>query len=223
MLNDLFTFAIQNGLPQDTLLLNNSLLLLLLLPAVATLVIFFRVVIGLEYLQLSRAIFLSMGFAALGLGLGLFFFLLSIGLDLLIKFAFDRVKLLPQAKYSIVLFFTLLLLLSFFITAGYVTKDGFASLDIVSVLLIVVSAQGMLQIGPGDSRLHPFAWLVEMILFLYMSFFLLASPALQKIVLESPILYLGSLVVLMLLLGRFKGLRLNELFRFFHVISNKEP
>lgn len=217
MLSDLFTFALQNGLPQDTLLF------LLLLPAVATLVIMFRVVIGVEYLQLNRAIFLALGVASLGMYLGIFFFLASIVLDIGIRSLLEGRRILPPAKYALVLLFTMLALLALLILAGYFSSPSLVSLSIIPILLIIVNAQGMLQISPGDSWRRPFAWLAQMLVFLYGSFLLLTTPSLQEFVLRSPLLYLGILVILMVALGKYRGLRLSEFVRFFSVISKPEP
>lgn len=217
MLSDLFVFAVQNGLPQDTLLF------LLLLPAVAALVIFFRVVIGVEYLQLNRAIFLALGVASLGMYLGIFFFLASIVLDIGIRSLLEGRRLLPPAKYALVLLFTMLILLAFLILAGYFSKPSLVSLSIIPILLIIVNAQGMLQISPGDSMWRPFAWLLQMFIFLYGSFLLLTMPSIQEFALRSPSLYVGILVIVMLILGRYRGLRVSEFFRFFKVISKPEP
>lgn len=220
MLSDVLLFAMRNGIPQ------NTLLLLLLLPAVAALVIFFRVVIGVEYLGLNRGIFLALGIASLGLH-GLFFFLASIMADIAIRGALERRRLLPPAKYALVLFITLLILLSLFIAAAYSSKDpsnnAFLSLGILPILLIIVSAQGMLQINPGDSLWRPFGWLAEMLIFLGGGFFLLTSLAMRQFVISSPGIYVVSLLIIMIALGKYRGLRVSEFFRFVKVMSKPEP
>lgn len=217
MINDLLTFSIQNGVSQSTFLL------LLLIPAVATLVTFFKVVIGLEYLQLSRGIFLSLGVASIGFGYGLLFFIIGIALDFLLRLALERRRLLPPAKHALSVLFASVVMMCLFIFAGYFTRQEFLSLDIIPVLLILVNSQGIFQVNPGDHPLRPVGWLLGMILFLYGGFLLLTSQTLQTFALTSPVLFLAVLLVLLLILGRFRGLRIVELFRFFRVISRQEP
>jgi len=218
-LHDLFVFAVQNGLSQ------NTLLLLLLLPAVATLVVFFRVLVGLEYLNINRAIFLSLGVASLGLAQGLFFFIATVGLDLLFHALLERKRLLPPAKYGFSLLAMMLILLILFTLAAYIKADitrTILSLNIVSVLLIVISSHAMFQSSPGDPALRPLAWILQMIIFLAGSFFILTSPVVQAFAFDSPLVFLAMIIVLMIVLGRFKGLRLIEYVRFASVMLKKE-
>jgi len=217
MVSDLFTFALQNGLSEQTLRW------ILLLPLVATWVIFFRVVVGLEHLALNRGLLLALGVSLLGLGWGIFFFFFAVALDLFLHGILDNRRLLPPATYALILFFTLLALLLLLMGAGYFTKTDLIGLGILPILLVIVSAQGMLQINPGDPPRRPAFWLTGMLLFLGGGFFLLTSPEIQDFAFSSPIIYVVIIFLLMITLGRFRGLRLNEHARFFKIISRNQP
>ncbi|MBI3273932.1 MAG: hypothetical protein HYZ69_02200 [Candidatus Colwellbacteria bacterium] len=213
MLQDLFTFAIANGLPQDTLLL------LLLLPSLALLVVFFRVVIGLSYLSVHRGIFLALGVSFVGLRYGGLFLIITFLLDFFIRAFLESRRLLPPAKDALSLLFLSLVFLAIFITSGYFTKEVILSLDILPIILLLVSAQGMFQINPGDHPLRPFLWLLGIGLFLSGSFFIITWAWLHAFILSSPLLYIGIVGFLLIFLARFPGLRVVEFFRFFRVLT----
>lgn len=213
MLSDLFTFSIQNGLPQDTIYL------LLLLPLLATLVIFFRVIVGIGELQLTKGIFLILGIGLLGLRYGIFIFLIALACDLAIQKVLERARLLPPAKHAVSIFFISLIFLGIFITAGYFTKNVFIDQQILLTLLIIVTTQGLLQIHPGDHPLRPLTWLAQILIFIYIGSLLVNSRSIQSFLLQSPFLSIGILFIIILFIARFRGLRVTEYVRFFNVIT----
>lgn len=213
MLSDLFTFSIQNGLPQ------NTIHLLLLLPLLAAFVIFFRVVVGAGEIQLNKGIFLMLGVGLLELRYGIFIFLIALICDFGIQKALERVRLLPYAKHALSIFFISIVFLGIFITAGYFTKNMFITQQILLVILIIVNTQGLLQLHPGDHPLRPVAWLVQILIFLYIGSLLINSVFIQTFLLQSPFLSMGILFIIILFLARFRGLRLAEYVRFMNVIK----
>lgn len=213
MLSDLLTFSIQNGLPEQTVLL------LLLLPALAALVIFFRVVVGMGELQMHRGIFLALGVGLLGIKYGLFIFFVTLFFDALVNYVLGEERFLPPAKHAISLFFVSLIVLAALILAGYFTKSVLIVQDTLLILFVVVSSQGLLQFHLGDHPLKPFTWLLGMAAFLYLGFLLVSSPVVHAFILRSTLLYLGILLTLLFLLARFKGLRFAEYIRFYKVIT----
>jgi len=212
MLQDLFTFVIENGLAQDTLLS------LLILPALAALIVFFQIVVGLTDLSLIRGILLTLGMVSVGLSYGFFFFLVAFILDFLIRTLLEQQGMLRPAKNAFSLFFLALAFIVIFIFGGYFTKKGLLALDILPVLLILVTSQGMLQLNLGDHPLRPFIWLLGTSVFLYLAYSLVTSVKIQTIALTSPSLFLGIVFLIILFLARFRGLRLVEFFRFFKII-----
>lgn len=215
MLSDLFTFSIQNGLPQETIHL------LLLIPLLATLVVFFRVVVGVGELQLNRGIFLLLGVGLLGLRYGIFIFLIALLCDLGIQKLLEKARLLVPAKHAISIFFMSIVSLGVFIMAGYFTKSIFITQQILLTLLIIVNTQGLLQLHPGDHPLRPVAWLAQILLFLYIGSLLIASVWLQAFLLQSPLLSMGALILIIFFLARFRGLRVVEYIRFWNVIKSR--
>lgn len=212
MLHDLFAFSLQNGLPQDTLLL------LLLLPSLALLVVFFRVVIGLSDLPVHRGIFLALGVSFIGLRYGGLFLITIFLLDFFIRVFLERRRLLPVAKDALSLLFLSLVFLAIFIASGYFTREEILSLNILPVLLLLAGAPGMFQINPGDHPLRPFLWLLGIGLFLSGSFFIINWVWLHAFIFSSPLLYIGMVSFLLIFLARFPGLRVVEFFRFFRVL-----
>lgn len=217
MLSELLTFSVQNGLSQD------MLLFLLLLPALGVLIVFFRVVIGLP-VPLYRGIFLALAIQSESLGLfyGFAFFVCAVIIDVGVRKLLERWRLLLPARHVFSIFLLSVAALGVFIFAGYFSKETLLTIEFLPLLLILVSAQGILQIHPGDHPLKPVFWLLGMALVLASSFFLLSSPPLHSFILSSPLLFLLLLLFSLLLLARFRGLRLVEYVRFFSIIFRSD-
>jgi hypothetical protein len=165
---------------------------------------------------------LALGVNLVGLIYGVILFFASILLDIIIRKLLEHSRLLPPTKHALSLITIGLVLLGSFITAGYFGNTDFAALNIISVLLILVSSQGMLHINPGDHPLKPFLWFIGIVFFLYTSFLVFNSWQLHAFIVESPILYGIVLLIIILFLARFRSLRLIEFFRFISIISNNK-
>lgn len=216
MLADVFTFALQNGLPQQTLLF------LLLLPTLATLLVFFRIIIGVEPLPLVQGIVLSLAIWWVGLRYGLFLFGLAFVTELLMYTLLKGAYIFPVARQVISISFTTLMVLTLFLVSSYLTKSSFIALDILPVLLIIVNTQSLLQLHPGDHPLKLLFWLSGMLGYLASSFSLLNSSWVREVIQTYPFGTLGGTFLLLLLLSRFKGLRIVEFFRFSRILRKEE-
>lgn len=217
MISELFSFSIQNGLSE------NMLLFLFLLPALGILIIFFRIVIGLP-VPLYRGILLALAIQSESLGFfyGITFFIAAVIIDVLTRKLLERWRLLLPARHVFSLFLLSIIAVSILTFAGYFSKETLLAVEVLPLLLILVSAQGIVQVHPGDHPLKPLFWLLGMVLLLASSFYLLSSSTLHGFILSSPVLFALILFVVLLFLARFRGLRLVEYVRFFSIMSRPD-
>lgn len=217
MLSDLFSFSIQNGLAED------MLLFLLILPALGILIIFFRIVIGLP-VPLYRGIFLALAIQSESLGFfyGMLFFIAAVVIDVLVRKLLERWRLLLPARHVFSLFLLSIIAVSILTLAGYFSKESLLAIEFLPLLIILVSAQGILHIHPGEHPLKPAFWFLGMVLLLASSFYLLTSSQLHAFILSSPVLFVLILLFILLFLARFRGLRLVEYVRFFSIMSRSD-
>ncbi len=199
------------------------ILFLLLLPALGVLIIFFRIIVGIP-VPLYRGIFLALAMQSESFGFfyGIAFFAGAVIIDVSLRKLLERKRFLLAARHVFSLFMLSIIALGVFTFAGYFSKEGLLAIDILPLLLILVSAQGILQIHPGEHPLKPVFWFLGMVFLLASSFYLLTSSQLHAFILSSPFLFGLILLFILLFLARFRGLRLVEYVRFFAFVSRSD-
>jgi hypothetical protein len=191
---------------------------ILLAPLVATLIVFLRQVVGLKSLGVYHPLLLAFAFVGAGLREGLFFFLLIVLLANAITYLVKKFPLLYLPRLTIVVTVTalsLLLVISIIRLSDYrlTLSDYFPIIIILALSDKLVTAQMKRNAKPALIMTG------STLAIALLGYLILNINWLQSAVLSYPLIFLLTIIVINIFLGRFRGLRLNELWRFRHLLK----
>lgn len=199
----------------------NTIYLLLVLPYIATIIAAFRQIIGIKSFGIYTPLVLTFAFWEAGLKYGLVIFIAVFVVGTLSRYVFKKVRLLYMPRMAMVLTVISLCIL-FIITLGSsLQKFGLAHTSILSILIMItlmekfISAQS--EKGFRSAALLSF----ETLLISVSCYFLVSWEVFREFVLNYPYV-IFFLFIVNFFLGKWRGLRLSEYFRFKEVIKNVE-
>ncbi len=204
-------------LPNET---QNTFKFLLLVPLGALVVVFMRVVIGLKTSGTFMPILLSMAFIETQLVPGIIMFIVVVTIGLVVRSYLSHLNLLLVARISSVLIVVLAIMafvaiMSQKLNLGYATSITFFPIIILSwtiermsILWEEEGAKEVFQQGSGS------------LIVAIVAFFAMTNKTLSFLTFNFPEVLL-IVLGLTILLGRYSGYRLSELYRFKTMADNK--
>jgi hypothetical protein len=210
----------------------NSILLLLMLPIVATIIAFWRQIIGLRTFGIYAPIVITFAFYQLGitqdgisLGRGLKYgWALALVVFFSAAFAHEltrKIRLHYLPKMSIVLSIVAIAVFGMLILASYLNRWGFISVDILPLLLMITVSEQLISIYIKKGRKATYILTLGTLLISTLSFILISWENLQDFILKYPHFVLITFI-LNLIIGRWAGFRLKEFFRFKTLLTESE-
>lgn len=200
-------YAVRSDVPA------NTIILILLLPVLATLVVFFRQIIGIPTLEMLVPIALSITLVATGLGVGAILLITILFASIVSRFILKRIRIMQLPKMAISM-----LIVSLFVFAALVIGASLQIFDVREVsflpvlLLILLSDKVVaLQLARGS---RPAIVITFFTLILGgIGFAILSYNPLRNYLLLYPEAIL-LLIPINIVFGRYFGLRLTEFYRF---------
>lgn len=199
--------AIELGIPA------NTIVLILLIPVIAMLVTFMRVIIGLPSLEMLVPIVLSFAFVAVGITAGLIILSAVILASFVSRGMLRRVPIMFFPKRSLSLF-----LLSIFVFAALTISikldiEAIRNLSIFPILILTLLGDLIVTVQLRKTLSDTVIITVVTIGLGLVGYLLATSITVRDLIILWPELILLT-IPLNLLLGRYFGLRLMEVFRF---------
>lgn len=206
----LIAFFVEQGVPVQTVLL------LLMLPVVATLVAFFRQVIGIKAFGIytpSIITFALLAFDPNGVKYGIAIFISVIVVGMVTRFILKRFRLLYLPRVAITLSIISLAILIILVIGGMYHRTGLAAVNIFPLLIMITLAEKFVatQIEKG-SRIA-FILAAETLLISLIGYYLISWQALSTLILQFPWIILFTFLI-NFSLGKWTGLRVTEYLRF---------
>ena len=200
-------FAMFKGVPLSTIAL------ILLLPIVAMLIVVARQVVGIKAFGIYVPSLITLAFLESGLRYGTVVFLVVLAVGTLARLVLRRLRLLYLPRMALILTTVSLGLLLMMAGAAYFDLTGLKTLSIVPLLTMVILTEkfvaAQIRYGFGSAlRLTLETFILSMI-----CYFLVGWESLKVFVVSYPEWILLSIPIL-ILLGRWTGLRLFEYWRF---------
>ena len=212
LLSSLTNYMLTHGVSSQTVTL------LLMLPIIATILAFFKQVIGITTFGLYTPSIVALSFLALGWRIGLLFLLFILVSGYATRQFMKRWRLLYIPKVAIILTmvsFTVLILLGIGAYLG-ITLSG----DTIFVLLIMSTlAESFLTVKAEEGWKSAVIGIGETVLAALVCVFIVQLSFLQSAILAYPELILLTIII-NIFLGRWTGLRLVEYFRFQEVFKH---
>jgi hypothetical protein len=209
-----------------------SILLLLMLPLVATIMAFWRQIIGLRTFGIYAPILITFVFYQLGItpsginilqglkyGLAL---ALVVFLTASITHDFTKnIRLHYLPKMSLILSTVSLSVFAILVLASYFNKGGFVSIDTLPILLMITVSEQMISIYIKKGKKAAYMLTLGTIFISILSFILISWGSFQLFILKYP--YVSLLTFLVnLIIGKWTAFRLKEYLRFKTILTQSE-
>lgn len=208
--------AVEIGVPP------NTIVLLLLLPAVAAVIAATRHLVGLKGFGIFLPAALSVVFISTGpvVGIGLFLIIVFISTTARMFLRAINIKLQYLPRMALILWFVVLAVLGLLFAAPLIQRPDLTSVSIFPVLVLVLLAEDFSKVQTGKSAKIAVNLTTETLILSLLSYVFLTLQPLQEFALLNPEILLISVAFFNLLLGRYVGLRLIELWKFRKLISD---
>lgn len=200
----------------------NTIVLLLLLPVVAAFIAAARNLIGLRGFGIFLPAALSVVFVAVGPVVGIGLFLVIVFASTLARLILRKIKFklgyLP--RMALILWVVVLAVLGILFLAPTANYVGTLGVSIFPVLILALLAEDFTRVQLGKSVRTAVDLTSETLLLSLISYLFLTLRPVQEFALLNPEALLLGVVVFDLLLGKYSGLRLLEVWRFRKLINS---
>lgn len=197
----------------------NTIMLILLMPVLATIVAFFRHVVGIPSLGIIVPVALSITLLSTGVTTGIVLLAVIIVASVFARVLFKRIRIMQLAKVSLSLF-----VVSVFIfialtvgTSAKLLSDTQSA--IFPVLMLILLSERLLGVQLERNPQEATQIIILTLALSILGYLLLSSRMVRDVVLLYPETVLLVLPI-NILIGRYFGLRITEYFRFGRVIHN---
>jgi len=200
-------YSVRQGVPA------NTIMLIMLLPLLATIVAFFRHVIGVPSIGLLVPIALSITFVATGLTAGIVLLIAIILGSTFSRVLLKKLRIMQLPKMALSIFVVsifVLVALTATAVAGILTVR---QLSIFPILLLILLSERIVSLQIERSSEETLKITAVTLVLGIIGFLLLSSGILRQTVLLYPETVL-LLIPINILIGRYFGLRLTEFMRF---------
>lgn len=197
----------------------NTLVLLFLFPLVAALVAFSRQVVGVSGFGMITPALLSVAFLSTGglAGLVLLFFIL--GIATLGRMLIKKVRVPYLPKLAILIWMVSMGVLLLLLMSPVIGLERLMNVGIFPIMLFVLLAETFIEAQITRS-LRTSMWMtVETVILAFISYKVMSAPFIQTQVLLHPEISVITILGLDLLIGKYKGLRIMEIWRFRKLLS----
>lgn len=198
------------GLPLQT---KNVYRVLLVVPIGALLVVLMRNIVGVQTFGTFMPVLIAMAFRETQLVVGLVLFCSVVALSLLARFYLEKLRLLLVPRLAAVVTIVVLVMAVISVASHQLGLDRALSIALFPIVILAMTVERMSLVweeaGPWDAMLQGAGSLAVAVL----AYVVMNQPRLEYLLFVFPELLLVVLAIT-LLLGRYTGYRLSELWRF---------
>ncbi len=211
----LVNYAITKGIP------SNTIVLLLMLPLIVTIITFIKQIIGFGTLGLYSTSIITLAFLALGLQAGLAIIVVIIITGSVFRKILDRFRMLHYPRMAIILCFSTLVILGLLAFGAWLDVNQIASIAVFPILVMTTMAEKFVNaLSNNGYKVAPIL-MVETMTVSLICYELVEWQYMQTLMLAYPELIL-VLLLINVLMSRWTGLRLTEIFRFREVMKHAQ-
>lgn len=221
-------FLIENGIPQ------NTLMLLLIVPLIATVVVFMRQVVGMNTFGMHTPVIICLIFLIVGINFGLITLICALTVGILTRYALKEIHLLFLPKLAIVTIMVSLTLFALLVLSIHYRffDSQFLSMAIFPMIMLGSITEKITGIQ-SEAGIRKTLWLtLQTIIIAVIAYFISGGPltlGTWHFQWSSPrdfIRHYPEAIFLLLLLniglGKWTGLRLVEYIRFREIFHHNE-
>lgn len=202
-----------------------TIMLILMLPVIATVIAFFRHIIGIQGFGIYTSLILSFAFVETGLEYGLIIFFLVLLAGTLARVLISKLRLAYLPRMASVLIFVTIAVLGLYFVVGYlhIATTAFFGISIFPILMMIILMEKFVAVQTHKGWPMAILTTIETIFLAVVSFFIVNWQWFQGIVFSHPITVILVALIVNILVGRWTGLRLSEYFRFRNILNYVQP
>lgn len=214
-IKDAIAEAIAAGVPA------NTIVLLLLLPFIAFVIAFIRNIVGIRGFGIFLPAALAVVFVAVGpiVGIGLFLVIVIISTAVRMILRSFKIRLQYLPRMAFILWAVVLGVLGVLFLAPRLALTDIYKVSVFAVLILVLLAEDFTRVQLGKSIKTALTLTTETLFISVISFFILTFKPLQEYMLVNPEISLLAVGIADLILAKYSGLRLMEIWRFRKLIK----
>jgi len=217
--NDVLKLAMRKAVSEGVS--PNTLVLLFLFPLVAALVAFSRQVVGVSGFGIITPALLSVAFLSTGGLVGLVLLSFILGVATFGRMAIKKVRVPYLPKLAVLIWVVSMAVLILLLMSPVIGLTRLMSVGIFPIMLFVLLADTFIEAQITRSLSTSMYMTVETVILAFISYKVMSAPWVQSQVLLSPEISVIGILGLDLLIGRYKGLRLMEVWRFRKIVFKK--
>lgn len=205
--------AVERGVSEQTISL------LLLFPLIAALVAFSRQVIGLVGFGMLIPVLVTAAFLSTGVFTGLLLFLVVLATATVARLVLKKVKIPYLPRLAMVVWSVSLVTLLILLVSPNLSIDKLASIGIFPILLMVMLAESFVETQITRTWSTAALMTAETLGIALLGYGIVTMPAVQSFALTNPFWTVFLTLLLDYLIGRYKGLRIMEIWRFRKILK----
>ena len=205
--------AVNQGVPA------NTIVLMLLFPLVAAIIAAARHIVGLKGFGIFTPAVISVAFLSTGVGVGVLLFLGIIVVATLGRMIIRKMRLPSLPRLALLLWFVSLGVLGLILASPWLSLNSLITISIFPILLLVLLAETFIRVQITRSFREAMRQTFQTFVLALLSFLVMSTQALQEWVLLNPEISVIMIAVLNIMIARYGGLRLLEMWRFRKIIK----
>ncbi len=199
----------------------NTLVLLFLFPLVAALVAFSRQVVGVSGFGIITPALLSVAFLSTGGLVGLVLMIFILGVATFARMLIKKVKIPYLSKLAILIWVISMAVLALLLMSPMIGLERLMSVGIFPIMLFVLLAETFIEAQITRSLSTSMWMTIETVILALVAYKLMSAPWIQSQVLLHPEISVIVILVVDIIIGKYKGLRLSEVWRFRKIVFRK--
>ena len=205
--------AVNQGVPA------NTIVLMLLFPLVAAIIAAARHIVGLKGFGIFTPAVISVAFLSTGVGVGVLLFLGIIVVATLGRMIIRKMRLPSLPRLALLLWFVSMGVLGLILASPWLNLNSLITISIFPILLLVLLAETFIRVQITRSFREAMRQTFQTFVLALLSFLVMSTQALQEWVLLNPEISVIMIAVLNIMIARYGGLRLLEMWRFRKIIK----
>lgn len=205
--------AVAEGVPA------NTIVLMLLFPLVAALIAAARHIVGLKGFGIFTPAVISVAFLATGVGVGVLLFVGIMVVATVGRMIMRKMRLPSLPRLALLLWFVSLGVLGLILASPWLNLKSLITINIFPILLLVLLAETFIRVQITRSFREAMRQTLQTFILALVSFLVLSMEPLQEWVLLNPEVAVLMIAGLDVLIAKYGGLRLMEMWRFRKIIK----
>ena len=194
---------------------------ILLLPLITFFIVIARNVIGMETFGTFSPMFVSLAFLSIGLRWGIMIFVVIVGLGTALRMALQGLRLQPVSRMAILITVVAVSMVGFTIVGAMLGIGVLLHISVFPMVIMANVIENFTQVQLEQGTRVALRLTLNTLLVAACSYVLIENTGLKSLILTFPEIIAG-VVIVEILLGKWRGLRLLEYFRFYGLVRERK-